>query len=86
MPLLLLPDDGRSFAALEQRQIRVLVALDGSAFSEALLEPVAYLLAGLAQAKSQSAALLLLQVVGIPASYGRFRSQIAPPGSERRST
>ncbi len=86
VPLLLLPDDGRTFAALEHRQIRALVALDGSSFSEALLEPVAHLLAGLAQAKSQQAALLLLQVVGIPASYGRFRSQVASPdGAGRRA-
>ena len=84
VPLLLLPDGGRELIPTEQRQISALVALDGSSFSEAVLEPVAHLLAGLAQANSQHAALLLLQVVGIPASYGRFRSQIASPGDTGR--
>lgn len=84
VPLLLLPDDARAFAILEQHQIRALIALDGPSFSEAVLEPAAHLLAGLAQANSQQATLLLLQVVGIPASYGRFRSQVASPGDAHR--
>lgn len=84
VPLLLLPDGGRELIPAEQRQIRALVALDGSSFSEAVLEPVAHLVAGLAQANSQQAALLLLQVVGIPASYGRFRSRVASPGDTGR--
>lgn len=80
VPLLLLPDGERVFASPERHQIRALIALDGSSFSEVVLEPAAHLIAGLAQAKNQQATLLLLQVVGIPASYGRFRSRFASPG------
>jgi len=74
VPLLLLPS-GQAFAPAEQRQVRALVALDGSPFAEMALEPVAHFLEGLAQAGNQQGALLLLQVVGKPASYGRFKSR-----------
>ncbi|HEU5380995.1 MAG TPA: universal stress protein [Ktedonobacteraceae bacterium] len=84
VPLLLLPDGGRELAPAEQHQIRALVTLDGSPFSEAVLEPVAHLLAGLTQARGQHGALLLLQVVGIPTSYGRFRSKVISPDNARQ--
>lgn len=77
VPLLLLPDNGRGPFPRDQRKIRALVALDGSAFSEVILDPVAHFLAGLARAGDQQGTLLLLQVVGIPASYGRFRSHVS---------
>ena len=80
VPLLLLPDHGRAFVAFEQYPIRALVALDGSPFSTAVLEPAVHFVAGLAQARSQRGTLLFLQVVGLPASYGRFHRQF--PSSE----
>lgn len=86
VPLLLLPDNGRTFAALEEYQVRALVALDGSPFSEAILEPVAHFIAGLAQARGQHGTLLLLQVAGIPAGYGRFRSPLIFPDSAQAQT
>jgi nucleotide-binding universal stress UspA family protein len=84
VPLLLLPDNGKEPFSTEQHQVRALVALDGSSFSEAALEPVAHFLAGLARAGNQQGVLLLLQVAGIPASYGRFRSQAHSPGDAQR--
>ncbi len=74
VPLVLLPDR-QTFAPTALHQVRALVALDGSPFSEMALEPAAHLLSGLAQAGNQQGVVLLLQVVGKPSSYGRFKGQ-----------
>ncbi len=76
VPFLLLRDDGRGLATADQPAVRALVALDGSSFSETALEPVAHLTAELARATGRQGALQIMQVVDIPASYGRFRSQV----------
>jgi len=75
-PVFVLREGGPELAAAGQQPVRALVALDGSSLSEAMLEPAASLTAGLAQASSQQGALQLIRVVGIPPSYGKFRSQV----------
>lgn len=77
-PVFVLREGGPEPVATPQQAMRVLVALDGSPLSEAILEPVAQLAAGLAQATSQPGTLQLLQVVDVPARYGKFRSQVIP--------
>jgi nucleotide-binding universal stress UspA family protein len=76
IPVFVLREGGPGLATAEQQPVRSLVALDGSSLSEAMLEPAASLTAGLAQAATQPGALQLIQVVDIPSSYGRFRSQV----------
>jgi len=76
IPVFVLREGGPELATTAQQPVRALVALDGSLLSEAILEPTAQLLAGLAQATSQQGALQLIRVVDIPSSYGRFRSQV----------
>ncbi len=61
-------------AAAVQQPVRVLVPVDGSPLSEAVLEPAAYLAAALAQATSQQGALHLLRVVDLPMTGGKFKS------------
>lgn len=83
VPLLLLPEEEQTLLATH-RQIRALVALDGSSHAEATLERVAQLLAGLARAGHQQGGVQLLQVTGTPTSYGRFRSTPTLPDDARQ--
>jgi len=76
VPLLLLREERQEPAATEQQPVRALVALDGSCASETVLEPIVALTAGLARATDRQGELQLLQVVDVPASYGRFRHQV----------
>jgi len=79
VPLLLLPDDGHMF--LSHRQIRALVALDGSSQAEVTLEQIARLLGGLARVGKQQGMVFLLQVAGTPPSAGRLRNESISPGN-----
>ncbi len=54
--------------------LRILVALDGSALSEAALEPAARLLAAWTPPQARGE-LHLIRVVDVPPVYGKFRSQ-----------
>lgn len=74
MPVLVLREGGPVPATANQQQVRALVPVDGSPLSEAVLEPAAYLVAGLAQATSQQGALHLLRVVDLPAAGGKFKA------------
>jgi nucleotide-binding universal stress UspA family protein len=76
IPVFVLREGGPELATTAQQPVRALVALDGSLFSEAILQPAASLTAGLAQATAQQGALQLIRVVDLPSSYGRFRSQV----------
>lgn len=75
VPVLILRE-GASLPALASHQpVRALAALDGSSLSEAMFEPVAYLVAGLAHATSQQGELRLLRVVDLPFTSGKLKSQ-----------
>lgn len=74
IPVLVLRDGGPVPAAAPQQPLRALVSVDGSPFSEAALEPAAYLVWALAQAAMQPGALHLLRVVDLPAAGGKFKS------------
>ncbi|HEV2579992.1 MAG TPA: universal stress protein [Ktedonobacteraceae bacterium] len=75
VPVLILRE-GETFSTLTpQKPVRALVALDGSPFSEAVFEPVAYLVAGLAYSLPQSGELHLLRVIDLPFTSGKLRSQ-----------
>jgi nucleotide-binding universal stress UspA family protein len=75
VPVLILRE-GASLPALESHQpVRALAALDGSPLSEAVFEPVAYLVAGLAHASSQQGELRLLRVIDLPFTSGKLKSQ-----------
>ena len=74
IPVLVLREGGPVPATAEHQPVRVLVPVDGSTLSEAVLEPAAYLAAALAEATSQQGALHLLRVVDLPASGGKFKS------------
>lgn len=75
VPLLVLRE-GDIFSRLSpEKPVRALVPLDGSPFSEAVCEPVAYLVAAFASATSQPAELHLLRVINLPLTSGRMRSQ-----------
>jgi nucleotide-binding universal stress UspA family protein len=63
-------------ATTGEHPVRILAPLDGSALSEAALEPAAKLAAGLSHATSQPGLLQLMRVVAIPSGYGRFRSGV----------
>jgi nucleotide-binding universal stress UspA family protein len=68
--------EGETFATLTPREpVHALVPLDGSPFSEAVFEPVAYLVAGLAYSLPQSRELHLLRVIDLPFTSGKLRSQ-----------
>jgi len=75
-PVFVLREGGPETAATGQQGMRMLVALDGSPLSEAILEPTAWLTAGLAQTASQQGMLQLLQIVDVPSRYGKFRSPV----------
>lgn len=73
LPVLALSeDDTASVLENPSRPLRLLVPLDGSAFSEALLQPLCQLLALFPTAEPHE--LHLLQVVTVPPAIGRFRS------------
>src|SRR6266566_9956546 len=74
VPVLVLREGGPLPATAEHQPVRVLVAVDGSTLSEAVVEPAAYLAAALAEATSQQGALHLLRVVDLPVSGGKFKS------------
>lgn len=76
IPVIVLRDGGTEPAIAVGEQVRALVPLDGSPLSEAILEPAATLIAGLAKATSQHGALQLMRVVDIPSGYGKFRSMV----------
>jgi nucleotide-binding universal stress UspA family protein len=74
IPVLVLREGGPVPITSVQQPVRVLVPVDGSPLSEAVLEPAAYLAAALAQATSQQGALHLLRVVDLPITGGKFKS------------
>lgn len=76
VPVLILREDASVPALSSQQPVRALVALDGSPLSEAVFEPVTYLVAGLAYASSQRGELRLLRVVDLPFTGGRLKSQV----------
>jgi len=75
VPVLILREGAPLLAATSTQPLRALVALDGSPLSEAVFEPVAYLVAGLAHATSQQGELRLLRVVDLPFTSGKLKSQ-----------
>jgi len=75
VPVLILREGALLPARSSYQPVRALAALDGSPLSEALFEPVAYLVAGLAHATSQQGELRLLRVVDLPFSSGPLKSQ-----------
>ena len=76
IPGFVIPEGGADSATVVRQAARVLVALDGSPLSEAVLEPAASLTAGLSRAASQQGTLQLMRVVDIPSGYGKFRSMV----------
>jgi nucleotide-binding universal stress UspA family protein len=76
IPVFVIPEGGADSATVVRQAARVLVALDGSPLSEAVLEPAASLTAGLSRAASQQGTLQLMRVVDIPSGYGKFRSMV----------
>jgi nucleotide-binding universal stress UspA family protein len=75
VPLLILREGDTLSTPSPEKPVRALVPLDGSPFSEAVFEPAAYLVAGLASATSKSGELHLLRVIDLPLTSGRMRSQ-----------
>jgi len=74
VPVLLLRENGPSIPVPQSNTpLRALVALDGSPLSEAIIEPVAHLIAALSP--QSPGALHLLRVADSPATNGRLRSQ-----------
>ena len=83
VPILILRE-GMPLPAIEAKQpVRALVALDGSSLSEAVFEPVAYLVAGLAYTTSHRGELDLLRVVDLPSGNYTGKSQIHITGLSR---
>ena len=74
VPVFVIREGGPLPATVEHQPVRALVSVDGSSFSEAVLEPAAFLAAALAESTSQQGALHLLRVVDLPTSGGRFKS------------
>jgi nucleotide-binding universal stress UspA family protein len=75
VPILILREGAPLPAIAARKPVRALVALDGSPLSEAVFEPVAYLVAGLAHATSHQGELRLLRVVDLPFGSGTLKSQ-----------
>lgn len=75
LPVLILREGASLSMLTPQNPVRALVPLDGSPFSEAAFEPVAYLVAGLAYSLAQSGELRLLRVIDLPFTSGRLKSQ-----------
>ncbi len=74
-PVLILREGAPLLTTTAKQPVRALVALDGSPLSEAVFEPVAYLVAALATATSQQGELHLLRVVDLPFDSGKLKSQ-----------
>jgi nucleotide-binding universal stress UspA family protein len=75
VPVLILREGAPLPALASHQPVRALAALDGSPLSEAMFEPVAYLVAGLAHATSHQGELRLLRVVDFPFTSGTWKSQ-----------
>jgi nucleotide-binding universal stress UspA family protein len=75
VPLLILREGAALPATAPDQPVRALVALDGSPLSEAVFDPVAYLVAGLAETTSHRGQLHLLRVIDLPYGSGKLRSQ-----------
>ena len=74
---ILIVREGAPLSATEAKEpVRALVALDGSSLSEAVFDPVAYLVAGLAYTTSHRGELHLLRVVDLPVGSYTGKSQI----------
>ena len=81
VPVLVLNEHGMAFPTPDAAHpLRALVALDGSALSEAALESAAQLLATWTTPQAQGE-LHLLRVVDLPPPSGKFRSQAFIPDS-----
>ncbi len=74
-PVLILRESAPVPAIAAKQPVRALVALDGSPLSEAVFEPVAYLVSALAASTSQQGELHLLRVVDLPFGSGKLKSQ-----------
>lgn len=74
-PVLILRESAPVPATEAKQPVRALVALDGSPLSEAVFEPVAYLVAALAASTSQQGELHLLRVVDLPFGTSKLKSQ-----------
>jgi nucleotide-binding universal stress UspA family protein len=75
LPVLILREGATLSMLSPQKPVRALVPLDGSPFSEAVFEPVSYLVSGLAYSVGQEGELHLLRVIDLPFTSGRLRSQ-----------
>jgi nucleotide-binding universal stress UspA family protein len=81
VPILILNEHGMAFPAPDAAHpLRILVTLDGSALSEAALEPAAQLLAAWTTPQAQGE-LHLLRVVDLPPPSGKFGSLAIVPDS-----
>ena len=81
---ILIVREGAPLPATEAKEpVRALVALDGSSLSEAVFEPVAYLVAGLAYTTSHRGELDLLRVVDLPVGSYTGKSQTHITGPSR---
>ncbi|HZS79753.1 MAG TPA: universal stress protein [Ktedonobacteraceae bacterium] len=67
--------DGMPLTTTPEKPVRALVSLDGSALSEAVLEPAAYLVSALAEGTSARGELHLLRVVDLPYASSTLHSQ-----------
>jgi nucleotide-binding universal stress UspA family protein len=74
-PILILREGAALPATALKQPVRALVALDGSPLSEAVFEPIAYLVAGMAYATSHMGELRLLRVIDYPYGVGKAKSQ-----------
>lgn len=75
VPVFILREGATIFPTSPDRLLRALVPVDGLPFSEEIIEPVSYLVAGLAYSTLQSGELRLLRVIDLPATSGTLRSQ-----------
>ncbi len=83
VPILIVREGVPLSATEAEEPVRALVALDGSPLSEAVFEPVAYLVAGLAYMTSHRGELDLLRVIDLPSGSGTGKSQTHITGLSR---
>ena len=83
VPILIVREGVPLSATEAEEPVRALVALDGSHLSEAVFEPVAYLVAGLAYMTSHRGELDLLRVIDLPSGSGTGKSQTHITGLSR---
>lgn len=76
VPVLVVREGEREPVSTAIRQVSALVALDGSALSEAMLAPTITLVAALARSTELPGKIQLIRVVDAPTSYGKFRTQV----------